>query len=334
MVDNGMDDGIVESLNKVLGIVVNARKAVGAIDKLDLPVELDNSPLSMLDSIGEMIHQYTTKLSIAARPPITKDALEKYSNDMSNMVSPLIATLQIYTVEKYGKIVYERLKMHVERILLGIECLLRSVSPKPLAHVTEAWKTRGRLVTTGMLWESCEKLQKLGREGALGYVLEEWENFVSMLEDAVSDMEDWKAGESSNWDSFGSEDEDEKEGQEEEENLTSEKRTQGQAEFAKQLLRQLNACKILFISIKKHRLPKTASFLYLDDLYEKMKHTSEAIDEVVGQVQEDFDNTKDELDLLASCGRELAQTCISEFDTDSSTPWYTKWLENWDQSWK
>ncbi|EPX72805.1 uncharacterized protein SOCG_00566 [Schizosaccharomyces octosporus yFS286] len=331
MTDNGIDDEIVESLNKVLGIVVNARKAVSTIDKLNLPVELDNSPLSMLDSIGEMIHQYTTKLSIAARPPITKDALEKYSNDMSNMVSPLIATLQIYTVDKYGKIIYDRLKMHVERILLGIECLLRSVSPKPLAHVTEAWKTRGRLVTTGMLWESCEKLQKLGREGALGYVLEEWENFVSMLEDAVSDMEDWKAGESSNWDNFDSEDEDE---EEEKENTTSEVRTQEQAESAKQLLRQLNACKILFLSIKKHRLPKTASFHYLDDLYEKMKRTSEAIDEVVGQFQEDFDNTKDELDLFAFCGKELAQTCITEFESDSFTAWYTKWLENWDQSWK
>ncbi|EPY52618.1 fungal protein [Schizosaccharomyces cryophilus OY26] len=334
MVDNGIDDEIVESLNKVLGIVVNARKAVGAIDKMDLPVELNNSPLSMLDSIGEMIHQYTTKLSIAARPPITKDALEKYSSDMSNMVSPLIATLQVYSKEKYGKIVHERLKIHVERILLGIECLLRSVSPKPLAHVTEAWKTRGRLITTGMLWESCEKLQKLGREGALGYVLEEWENIVSMLDDAVSDMEAWKEGESSNWDSFGSESEEEEEKEEEKGNATIESRTQEQAEFAKRLLQQLNACKILFLSIKKHRLPKTASYSYLDGLYENMKRTSEAIDEVVGQVQEDSDNIEDELDLFACSAKELAQTCISEFDSDSFTPWYIKWLENWDQSWK
>lgn len=316
----------MKSLNNVLKIVVTARKCLDDMKPIELPSELVESPLSMLKDVATLIHQYTTKLSVAAKPPITRDALEKYANDMATTITPLIAAVQVFNAEKYGEIIQNRLKMYAERVLFGIEALLRSVSPKPLGYISEDWKTRGRLIDTGILWESCEKIEKLGSEGIVGYMLEEWDNFVSMLEDARSDLEDYKEGDDSNWDDFGSESEDDSKEAHSEEVFRSEE----QIQLANSLLQKLNACKILFLSIKKRRIKNEYPNTFLGELFNAAKQTSDSIDDIVAQVQEDDENFENELDNFHRSARNLCKICISSAQEDSFTPWFSKWLENWE----
>ncbi|EEB09206.1 fungal protein [Schizosaccharomyces japonicus yFS275] len=323
-------NNVVDKLNDVVHSIVQAREKLRSVRSLDLNEAMRaEDPLKFASEVAQMIHSYTTRLAVAARPPITEDALYKYTEDMANIVAPLVVCVEAVSESVYGHYMHNKVAQYAERILLGMEAFLRSVSPCELGHITEEWKVRGRLVSTGMLWESCERMTALG-QGLVTALQSEWKEMESLLEDASSDLQDWIDGEDEDdWDLLDSDSESENEQDKKDTSAPEESpRTTKQLELGKLVQNAISSCRILFKATGKRRLVESSEPKYLDSLYEAAQGVSSTADYLVAQIQMDSDDTDTQMIDFDKSARKLAQVAAEKEDTFQK--WFLDWIKNWE----
>ncbi|BFZ61360.1 hypothetical protein YB2330_002425 [Saitoella coloradoensis] len=251
------------------------------------------APLQALSDLGALVHSRATNFSLACRPPITLDAAKKCLEELSGLVGPLAAAVYCTLPEKHGRSLYETAKQNVSLVFLGMEALASELLP------ANESSQRGRLASTGVLWEACNDLTALNKLGLHGIVRKTVEGYKSMLQDAIEDLEGWiEAGgedEDEDWDdAFGdleseAGDSDDEEGGGKELDPASE----AQIEFAKATVRRLKTISALYARLNASRLkpapsltPTPDDIASVDTIADLAKELSVETDELVCKIQE------------------------------------------------
>ncbi|BFZ57275.1 hypothetical protein PYCC9005_004326 [Savitreella phatthalungensis] len=182
---------------------------------------LDSRPLSEVDSsldvlslardLATLVHSYATKLSIAAKPPKTPEAVDACLKELAK-ASPAFGALCHNAHRDVQGIATSRfIGRNSKYILAGLIDLVTAVfedEPSPV-----------RLAQTGILYESCDDLKGIVPDFQL--VIRKVKEANAMIGDAVEDLQSWLDGDDDD-DDFGLGDsEDDGDDDDDEDGLTS-----------------------------------------------------------------------------------------------------------------
>ncbi|GAO46151.1 hypothetical protein SAICODRAFT_4962 [Saitoella complicata NRRL Y-17804] len=250
-------------------------------------------PLKALSDLGALVHSRATNFSLACRPPITVDAAKKSLEELSGLVGPLAAAVYCTLPEKHGRSLYETAQQNVSLVFSGMEALASELIP------ADESSQRGRLASTGVLWEACNDLTALNNLGLHGIVQKKVEGYKSMLQDAIEDLEGWIENggddEDEDWDdAFGDNDsETEDSGDEEGGGKELDPASEAQIEYAKATVRRLKTISALYARLNASRLKPTPSLTpapediaSIDTIADLAKQLSVETDELVCKIQE------------------------------------------------
>ncbi|CCG83362.1 Putative uncharacterized protein [Taphrina deformans PYCC 5710] len=226
--------------------------------------------------IGTLLHSHCTKLSLAARPPITPKAINACIIDIQKLF-PMIASLCHSLQPKlHGKALCDRIRNQSRYALIGVRSMVQAVSEDP---VSEA-----RLNKTGILWESCLELQNMQKLDLIMSL--KVKECTQMIGDAVDDLKSWSLGEEDdNFDDFETSDSESDAGKRDE--PASEERT-ADAEIARRIS-MLTRIQLFLKAVDKRQITPAASTQLMNGIYDNLSKLSVEVDDLAGEIQESAD---------------------------------------------
>ena len=102
-----------------------------------------------------------------------------------------MSALELVPPEKYTRLLHGHVKTSLGIMWREMERLLGSISENGKAGVGDRVEERDALASTGVLWEQCDGLVRLGETGVVGLVDAKVKGYGELLEDAIGELEDW-----------------------------------------------------------------------------------------------------------------------------------------------
>lgn len=249
---------------------------VGTSDSQTVQTVID--VLSMARHLGTNLHSQCTKLSLALKPPQTADAVKKCMQDIDTLLPVFSALCQILRPEKHSTALCEKVRSQCRYALLGLKTLLNTSD--------EISSTDFRLSNTGILWEACVELQKLGTPSVL--VAANLTECSQMIGDAIEDLDSWLSGDI---DFNISVTESSSEAGDQEINPLAPDVDSSELDQTKRRIAMLKRIQILLSAIGKRKVNEQATITYLNTVYENCAKLSVEVDDLAVEIQEEADFT-------------------------------------------
>ena len=155
------------------------------------------SPLPLLSTCAASLKAQSTKMSLLTiTPPFTLSAINTVLVTLNDSVLPSLVTgALLVTNESYTASFSAEVHSQVRGTLNDLRTLLASVESrgkdgKPKHEMGEGDK--GNVTeAVGRVWESCDAIMQLANEGIGGFVIRKAESWLSLIKDAVSELQDW-----------------------------------------------------------------------------------------------------------------------------------------------
>jgi hypothetical protein len=274
--------------------------------------------INLARDVGTMLHSHCTKLSLAARPPKTADAINACINDIQKLF-PIIGSLCLSLQnDSHGKALCDKIRNQSRYALIGVRSMVEAVSEDPVSE--------SRLSKTGILWESCLELQNLQAMHILMSL--KVKESTQMIGDAIDDLKSWSLGEEDDnftgFEDSGSEsDTDEKDASE------SGDRT-NDAEINRRIS-MLTRIQLFLKAVDKRQITPSASTQLMNDICDNLSALSVEVDDLAGEIQESSDTAfiMEMEKIVIQRVEELLSITLSK-NTDDK--WQT-WVSNFRQKW-
>ena len=166
---------------------------------VDLPPANDKSPspLILLGAAATALKSQVTKLSLLTiTAPFTPSAVTTCLNSLNeSILTSLVTAALLTTPELFTPSYSADCRSLAAALLRDIQSLLRLVEKrngdgKPTTEVPTGEK---KTITeaTGRVWDDCDRLGLLAKDGVPGYVLRKSKQWLDLMKDAVKELEEW-----------------------------------------------------------------------------------------------------------------------------------------------
>ncbi|KIW20297.1 hypothetical protein PV08_00872 [Exophiala spinifera] len=262
---------------------------------IDLPPTNPDSPspLILADAAAASLKSQVTKLSLLAiTTPFTASAITTCLKPLNeSILTSLVTAALLTTAELFTASFSGECRSLAATTLLDTQGLLqliatRSTEGKPKTELSGVRK-KAFTEATGRIWDDCDKLVPLAKEGVPGYVVRKSKEWLDLMKDAVREFEEWDPAENiDDDDPFGEQlsDDDEEENLEEGSDTDRIAISAGVKEQALKVLNRIPQSIHVVIKqrLEKMDLSKQASrsqIKQLDTILKRSRHVSELIDE-------------------------------------------------------
>ena len=263
---------------------------------VDLPATNPDSPspLILLNAAASSLKSQVTKLSLLAiTAPFTPSAVTTCLTSLNESILTSLVTAAHLTTRELFTLSFSlecrSLTAATFRDLQALIQLLetRSRDGKPKVDISETQK-REFTEATGRVWDDCDKLAPLAKEGVPGYVVRKSKQWLDLMKDAVKELEEWDPEENfDDDDPFGERLSDD-EGDDESDDADDGDRAAISAGVKEQALKVLHRIPQSIHVVIKQRLekidltiqpPLPEHMMHLDTILKRSRHISELIDE-------------------------------------------------------
>lgn len=224
---------------------------------------------------GTLLHSHCTKLSLAARPPKTPEAIASCINDMTELLPACNSLVKLLNREIHGSSICDLIRNQARYALIGLRSMVQAV--------TSGTDVEGRLSKTGILWEACSELQNVGSLSET--TSKRVKECAQMLGDAIDDLESWAAGESDdNFDTF--------EDSASETSSEIEDKSSATVPVDQEIQRRismLTRVQLLLKALDKRRITENISVTSSNAIYDSIIPLSAEVDDLAGEIQEGAD---------------------------------------------
>ncbi|EMD89004.1 hypothetical protein COCC4DRAFT_88480, partial [Bipolaris maydis ATCC 48331] len=337
--------------------------AIASASVPDASTEIAN-PLELLRSSSTLLKSHTTTLSLLLiNPPLTASAIvTKIGNVSEGPLTGVVAAASyvpgVGQGGDVGEIMRAEMRAQVKGLLASWNEVLSIVlsiaqkqGTKQGASVTEAEKQQV-LSATGMVWDACDGVEKLCKDGVVGLVVKKAQELRAVLLDAIEELKEW--GEDVADDEEDDDDDDDKaENSDQDDVFATENKLGKDDKELKALLdkslKKLKMMGILYQALVKRRLktyPASKAItekgegqgegeatqspsVKLNELMGVLKRIPETVDDIAAAFYDlDADEAQEMLDRC--CGEaktavNLVRTSWSGQD-DEFTAWSEKWV--------
>ena len=149
------------------------------------------NPLRLLLDASTLLKAQTTKLSLLIlNTPFTPSAISTIITSISSECLPvLMAALELCRPEEYTYFLSDHIKGNIARILREMSALLQRVPTEN--DSVGAREGRSTLANTGVIWEICDALIALAKQGVVHLAAQKAETYHALLRDAIAELEKW-----------------------------------------------------------------------------------------------------------------------------------------------
>jgi len=317
-------------------------------DAAERPHEPPNFLNLIVDS-AKLLKAQVTKLSLLVlNKPFTPTAITKIVRDVSTGCLPALMTAANLVREKEeGTILFHTLRSGISRLFIQTIDLLREVPLRESDLDAVSSSDRGALASTGVVWGTCDSLIATADTGLAGIVVQQAQEYRDLLQDAITELRDWKEGGKDTESDFSdpgadSASEDDPFGLP----ASIPKDDPALRARAEEVVKKLQQIDLIYPPIIKRRLKRlpviptlteqfqAAQLDVLDEVMGFLKLIPEEVDELAGFCyQQNHDEIKSQ---LAKVCKLAAKTMIRlslnwQAESDEFTKWSNRWLELMDQ---
>lgn len=319
------------------------------------PITKSPNPLALLSDASKLLKAQTTKLSllILNKPFSPKEVTFIVTTLTKSVLPALLSGLELCPPERYTRVLHEHVKVSLGVLWREMFNLLDSV---PVEGKDVGVDARGKdaLASTGVLWDQCDALTRVGEGGLVNLVDGQVKAYGALLEDAIAELDEWDPDESDNDDSSGDEGNDSGDAAGIDTPTTSEDERLGsgmqklnispQNVLKGRILKHLRLIKMLYPALRKQRiatfpnitksaaegqLPSAEQIEMLDALVTHMRQFTDDADEIAGAIYADnADEVKRILTVLVAGARACVEVTRKgwEAQDDEYTAWIAKWI--------
>lgn len=149
------------------------------------------NPLAVLSDASKILKAQTTKLSLLLlNQPFTPSEIAHILQSLANSCLPALATvLDLCPAEKYTDFLRWYIKACLSSIWRELLSLLKSI-PTEKKDI-EKLENEGTLLSTGVLWATCDKLVSVGADGMSVVGSDAVKESQALLQDAIDELDEW-----------------------------------------------------------------------------------------------------------------------------------------------
>lgn len=155
------------------------------------------SPLLLLNAAATTLRSQVTKISLLAiNAPFTPSAVATCLQPLNESILTSLVTAALLTTPHHFTTSFSLECRSLAGVALkDLQGLLRLVQRRSevknnQAEISELEK-KEFTETTGRVWDDCDKLAVLAKEGVPGYVVRKSKQWLELMKDAVKELEDW-----------------------------------------------------------------------------------------------------------------------------------------------
>lgn len=163
------------------------------IDVAERPHEPPNL-LNLIADSAKLLKAQVTKMSLLVlNKPFTPTAITKIMRDMSTGCLPALMTAADLVREKEeGRILFHTVRSTISRLFIQTIDLLREVPLRESDLDAVRGSDRGTLASTGVIWGTSDSLIAIGDTGLAGIVVQQAQEYRDLLQDAITELREWK----------------------------------------------------------------------------------------------------------------------------------------------
>lgn len=173
--------------------------------------------IDLAHDAASLVRAHTTKLSLLIiNKPFTPSAITKILRELvAGPLPGLASAVEVCAAGKYTKAMGSELQYWAGRIFQGVGTLLEAVPldgnvlSDDAKNGTGTEKGNGSLAITGTIWEACDAVIGLKKLGVAGLVIKKAQEYKSLLQDALEELQEWGEETGDEEDSFEDEETDE-----------------------------------------------------------------------------------------------------------------------------
>ncbi|ORY86808.1 hypothetical protein BCR37DRAFT_385282 [Protomyces lactucae-debilis] len=292
-------------------VIAACKAGEGTAPLIEGVASIDLAALSK--DLGILLHAQCTKLSLAAKPPRTQDAVLACVDGIIKLLPAFSMLATSLRRAIHSAAVADHIRNNIHYAMIGSRSLIETALD-PEASVA-------RLEQTGILWESCVKLQHVTKADAC-VSLKIKETSV-MLNDAIEDLESFAAGDEEDFDDSASE-------SSEAEVSTSIEKNQETLDEIQRRISILRRTQLLLKAIVKRRVPG-ASVDVLNQIYDNLIALIVEVDDFACEVQEAADEAY--IMELEKSVLHRVEALLTAALMDNEDPKWAEWIETFRKRW-
>lgn len=320
------------------------------------------NPLLVLRDSATLLKAHTTKLSLLLiNKPFTATAVQKVLRDVSGTCLPaMMSAVEICQPTVWGSFLRQQIIARVRTVMREMDVCYNEVKLITTQQIDEAAKAKAKpksgdvqdkgrdsLVSTGLVWDACDKLVELESVGIGGLAVKRAEEWRDMIKDAIEELKEWEEGDGED------DDDDEDEAANSDHEAEDDKDSvddmfsaanslpKNRPDLSQRLATandKLKKIGMLYAALTKRRLktftPAVAAsqknLVTLDNLLDTLKELPDTVDDLASSF---YDlNTEQVDDGIQNCLEHATRAVeLVKLDWDSNedefTAWANKWLE-------
>ena len=310
------------------------------------------NPLAVLSDTARILKAQTTKLSLLLlNKPFTPGEIAYILQSLANSCLPALATvLDLCPADKYTDFLRRHIRVCLSSIWRELLSLLALI-PTEKKDI-EQLENEGTLLSTGVLWATCDKLVDVGADGVSIVGSNAVKESQALLQDAIDELDEWdpeddeedehdcKEGEADSMPAVftptTSDDESLAEGMQ--------KTTLNPIIASKaRALKHLRLVRLLYPALNKHRikifpninrstseadLPSTANARIFDGILVGTRSFTEEADEIAGAL---YNSDPEEVDRRLHVLMSKTKACVnlSRPGYDGKEDMFSEWSQKW-----
>ena len=283
----------------------------------------ESSPTSLDDiaKLGSLIHSHTVRTALTCGPTASSPtATLGCIKDLHQPILPMISEFQNLSPTDFPEFFIASIRRSIVSLLDTMDAFVGEVVEIACGDATV--ESPERLQYSGMMLESCDRLQQICKDGPIAILRGKLRETEGMLTDALEELAQV----------IDPTDNDEQNGWNDEPT----EYTVEQTTFAKRAQTKLKLLSFLYKALSKRRISTTASYdpshrPSLDLVYAALGTLEVAVDDLVAGITAQEDPMTLELSIVQTVGgaRKLADTLRSPLTgiADGREPWFDTWLE-------
>ena len=311
------------------------------------------NPVAVVSDASKILKAQTTKLGLLLlNKPFTPREIAHIFKSLNNSCLPALATtLDLCLGANYTKFLQRYINGCLSSIWIELLALVKSI-PKDREAVEELGKD-GTLLSTGVLWATCDKLVRVGADGLISVASDAVKDNQALLQDAIDELDEWDPDEDDDEDDEDDEDDAESKPTivtpttSDEESLVEEVQEINLNPIVAvkaRVLKHLRLVRLLYPALNKHRiktftdikectteadLPQLVDVKLFDEVVRATQSFTEEADEIAGALYSgDAEEVERRLKELMTRARGCVKLAQTGYDgkEDVFSEWAQKWI--------
>ena len=308
------------------------------------------NPLAVLNDASKILKAQTTKLALLLlNKPFTPGEITHILNAINDScLAALATTLELCPEEKYSDFLRRYINRSLTSVWIELLALVKSI-PKNKEAVENLGK-EGTLLSTGVLWATCDSLIRVGADGLTSVASDSMKDNQALLQDAIDELDEWDPDE---------DEEDDDERDEDSKTAIATPTTSDEESLANDIqkmninplvalkaraLKHLRLVRLLYPALGKHRiktftniksstaeadLPMPENVRLFDNVVRATQSFTEEADEIAGALySNDAEETERRVNELMTRARDCVKLSRKGYygEDDGFTEWAQKWI--------